>query len=113
MEQLEPGPVGEEDGVPVIPVSEQLDVEATVSNSGTETVNTITIELQLISFDGDLFTIQQGIETLEPGRLTTVSFPDVPVEGGKRYEVTISIVGGDDDPVDDVVTYLFARNADE
>lgn len=111
--KLEPGPVGERDGIPVIPVAEQLDVEATVSNRGTETVNTITVELQLVSFDGELFQDQQGIETLEPGELTTVGFTGLPVQGGKRYEITISIEGEDDDPADNAVTYLFFRNPDQ
>jgi hypothetical protein len=110
---LEPGPVGERDGIPVIPVSEQLDASATLSNRGTEAVDTIAVELQLISFDGEIYQDQQGIENLEPGELTTVSFAGLPVAAGKRYEVTITILGEDEDPADDVVRYTFMRNDEE
>lgn len=108
--KLEPGPVGDRNGIPVIPMTEQLDAEATVSNRGTEAMNTIVVELQLVSFDGELYRDRQGIESLGPGDLATVTFGGLPVQAGKRYEITISIEGGDDDATDNAVTYLFLIN---
>lgn len=111
--RLEPGPTGERNGIPVVPVSESLDAEAIISNTGTVPVDTITVYLTLMSNEGDKFEGSQGIERLEPGELTTVSFVDLPVQGGRWYEVVFSLGGQDDDPTDDRLTFQFLRNADE
>ena len=111
--KLEPGPTGERNGIPVVPVSDSLDAEAIISNRGTVPVDTITVHLTLVSNEGDTFEDSLGIERLEPGELTTVSFVDLPVQGGRLYEVVVSLGGQDDDPTDDRQTFQFLRNADE
>jgi len=111
--KLEPGPTGERNGIPVVPVSETLDAEATISNRGTVPVDTITVLLEMLSNEGDTFEASQGIERLEPGEKATVTFTDLPVEGGRLYEVVFSLGGEDDDPTDNRETFQFLRNADE
>jgi hypothetical protein len=110
---LDPAPTGERNGIPVVPVSETLDAQATVSNRGTVVVNTIVVTLTLVSNEGDTFEATQGIETLGPGELTTVTFEALPVQGGRLYEIAFSLAGPDDDPTDDRLTFQFLRNADE
>jgi hypothetical protein len=111
--KLEPSPTGERNGIPVVPVSDSLNAEAIISNRGTVPVDTITVYLTLVSNEGDRFEDSRGIERLEPGEKTTVSFLDLPVQGGRHYEVVFSLGGQDDDPTDDRQTFQFLRNADE
>lgn len=111
--KLEPGPTGERNGIPVVPVSDTLAAEAIISNRGTVPVDTITVHLTLVSNEGDRFEDSRGIERLEPGEKTTVSFTDLPVQGGRLYEVVFSLGGLDDDPTDDRQAFQFLRNADE
>jgi hypothetical protein len=111
--KLEPGPVGERSGIPLVPWSDTLDAEATVSNRGSELVETITVDLTLVSNEGELFEASQGIEALEPGDLVTVAFTGLPVQEGRIYELEFSLPGGDDDDTDDTVSFRFIRNARE
>ena len=111
--RLEPGPVGERNGIPVVPFSEGLDAEATVSNLGTVPVQTITVNLQLVSNEGEKFEASQGIEMLAPGGLTTVAFTGLPVEGGRLYEIIFTLGEDDDDPSDDRLSFQFLRNSSE
>lgn len=111
--RLDPGPTGERNGIPVIPVSETLTAEATISNSGTVPVDTIVVVLTMVSNDGERYEESRGIERLEPGELTTVTFENLPVQGGRLYEVAIALGGQDDDSTDDRLAFQFLRNADE
>jgi len=111
--KLEPGPTGERNGIPVVPVSETLTAEATISNHGTVPVDAIVVNLTMVSNDGETYEESRGIERLEPGELTTVTFTDLPVKGGRLYEVVFALAGQDDDPTDDRETFQFLRNADE
>lgn len=111
--KLEPGPTGERNGIPVVPVSETLTAEATISNSGTVPVDTIVVNLTMVSNEGETYEESRGIERLEPGEKTTVTFADLPVQGGRLYEVVFTLDGQDDDPTDDRESFQFLRNADE
>ncbi len=111
--RLDPSPTGERNGVPVVPVSETLTAEATISNRGTVPVDTIVVVLTMVSNEAESYEESQGIERLEPGEKSTVTFENLPVQGGREYEVVFSLGGQDDDPTDDRVSFRFIRNADE
>jgi hypothetical protein len=111
--KLDPAPVGEREGIPLVPLSESLDVEATVANQGTVAVQTILVTLNLVSNDGEVFETQRGIESLEPGGLSTVAFTGLPVQPGSLYEVTVALANQDDDASDDLMSFVFIRNTDE
>lgn len=108
--RIDPGPVADRDGVPLIPLSDQLDVEVVVANPGNVAVTEILVQLDLVSNEGDVFNAEQEIASLEPGALTGVTFADLPVEAGKLYEVVVSLPLEDDDPTDDEASYVFIRN---
>jgi hypothetical protein len=110
--RLDPAPVGEQVGLPVVPISDSLDVEVTVANRGTVRGVAVPVILELLSQDGSIFRDEESIALLEPGALTTVQFPGLPVEPGKLYEIIVSLGGGDDDPSDDSVSFTFIRNAE-
>jgi hypothetical protein len=109
--RLDPAPVGEQMGLPVVPLSESLGVEVTVANRGTARVASGEVALDLISQDGSIYQESQPLGVMEPGAATTVGFADLPVEPGKLYEIVVSLVGGDDNPLDDEVSFTFIRNS--
>lgn len=108
---LDPAPVGEQMGLPVVPLSESLAVEVTVANRGTARVASAEVALDLISQDGSIHQESRVLGAMEPGAATTVGFTDLPVEPGKLYEIVVSLVGGDDNPADDQVSFTFIRNS--
>jgi hypothetical protein len=110
--RLDPEPVGEQVGLPVIPVSESLDADVTVANRGTVRAVAITVTLELISQDAMIETFEQEISVLEPGAAATVSFTGLPAEPGKLYEIVVSLGAGDDDPSNDRISFTFIRNTD-
>lgn len=107
---LDPAPVGEQVGLPVVPLSESLSVEVTVANRGSARVGSIEVTLDLLSTEGTIYQDRQSAGSLEPGAATAVAFADLPVEPGGLYEVIVSLVGEDDDPSDDQVDFIFIRN---
>lgn len=111
--RLEPGPTGERNGIPVVPVSDTLVAEATISNRGTVPVDTIVVNLTMVSNEGESYEESRNITRLEPGELTTVTFAELPVQGGRLYEIVFALGGTDDDPTDDRDSFQFFRNADE
>ena len=111
--KLEPGPTGERNGIPVVPVSDTLTAEATISNRGTVAVDTIVVTLSMVSNEGESYDESRSIERLEPGEKTTVTFAELPVQGGRLYEIVFALGGTDDDPTDDRDSFQFFRNADE
>jgi hypothetical protein len=111
--KLEPGPTGERNGIPVVPVSDSLTAEATISNRGTVPVDGIVVNLSMVSNTGETYEESRTVERLEPGALTTLTFVDLPVQGGRLYEIVFALGGTDDDPTDDRDSFQFFRNADE
>ena len=109
---LDPAPIGEQELLPVVPVSESLDADVTVANRGTVRAVAVTVILELVSEDATKVTFEQEIAVLEPGALTTVSFLDLPAEPGKLYEIVVSLGSEDDDPSDDQLSFTFLRNTD-
>jgi len=108
--RLDPEPVGEQVGLPVVPVSESLDADVTVANRGTVRAVGILVILELVSQDATIERFEEEIAVLEPGALGTVSFPGLPAEPGGLYEIVISLGSEDDDPSDDTMSFTFIRN---
>ena len=108
--KLEPGPVGEAEGIPVVPAGSSLSAEVTVSNRGNTDAELITVLLDLISDSGPPAQSRQVINSLSSGALTTLVFRDLPVAPGGRYEVVATIENADDDESDNVIRMLFTVN---
>jgi hypothetical protein len=108
---LDPAPVGESEGLPVVPVSTEQSVTVTISNRGNLGATGITVSLRLLSNTGDLYEDSQDIAGLEGGAKTSLTFANLPVSPGVTYEVSVSVPGGDDDPDNDSITFRFVVNA--
>lgn len=111
--RLDPGPVGEQVGLPVVPASPTLDAEVTVANRGTVRAVAVVVVLELITQEGTKARFEQQVAVLEPGALSTVVFADLPAETGGLYEIVISLGSEDDAPADDTLSFTFIRNARE
>ncbi len=109
---LDPEPIGEQGGLPIVPVSDSLDVDVTVANRGTVRAVAVTVVLELLTQDATVERFEAEIAVLEPGALTTVTFIGLPAEPGKLYEIVVTLVGEDDDPSDDRISFIFRRNTD-
>ena len=73
---LDPEPIGEQELLPVVPVSDSLDADVTVANRGTVRAVAVTVILELVVRGRHhRATFEQEIAVLEPGALTTVSLP--------------------------------------
>jgi hypothetical protein len=110
--KLDPAPIGDDEGIPVVPLSETLDAEVTVSNRGTVEETAIAVQLNVISGDGSQVTFDQSIDGIAPGALSSLLFEDLPVEPGGLYEIVATLLVDDDDAGDDVATLVFIRNAE-
>jgi hypothetical protein len=106
---LDPGPMGTESGVPVVPLSETLDAEVTISNKGTVEEIGIPVQLDLIS-QGSRVTFTEDVDAIDPGALASLRFADLPVEPGVLYEIVASVPAEDDDDTNDTASFVFIRN---
>ncbi|MDP2624127.1 MAG: hypothetical protein Q8Q29_10045 [Actinomycetota bacterium] len=110
--RLEPSPVGVSGGLPVVPVSSSQSLGVTINNRGNESRTGIVVTLQLVSNDGEEYSATQEIESLEGGAARSLTFADLPVKPGTRYQVTVSIPSDDDEADNDSTTFRFAVNED-
>jgi len=107
---LDPGPTGEEGGIPVVPYSEQLDAAITIANRGNVFVEDARVVVEVVSNEGDYAEFEQAVGSLQPGQLTALLFENLPVEPGKIYEVIVTLPDGDDDRTNDRLSIVFVRN---
>ncbi|MBN2114151.1 MAG: hypothetical protein JW785_08500 [Acidimicrobiia bacterium] len=111
--RLDPAPVGEQVGLPVVPVSESLNADVTVANRGTVRAVGVTVILELVTQEATVERFEREVAVLEPGALTTVSFTGLPAEPGGLYEILVSLGAEDDNPADDRISFTFIRNTSE
>lgn len=111
--RLDPGPVGEEGGIRVVPVAGRLDAEATVVNRGTVEALGVLLQLTLVGEDGSLYEADRQIDLILPTALSTVVFEDLPMNPDTIYELTIGLTRADDDPSDDSESIIFKWNEEE
>ena len=111
--RLDPGPIGEEGGIRVVPVADRLDAEATIGNRGTVEALGVLIRLTLVGEDGTLYEDEGQIDLILPTALSTVVFEDLPMSPDTIYELTITLARADDDPSDDSESLIFKWNEEE
>ncbi len=107
-----PAPIGERGGVPLVPFSETIDVQAVVSNMGNEEETGITVDLEVLDVDaGEVITDQAIVDTLVGGASTTVMFDDLPLTPGGLYELSLrATIPLDNDPDNDSWSLTFIWN---
>ncbi len=108
-----PQPVGDEQGVPVIPASDDFEAQVTLVNRGNEPEGELELELLLLRLEGgtSVATESRTIEPLGPGDALTIGFPDLPVEQGIMYElVARAPLDFDADPASNELRKVFIWN---
>jgi hypothetical protein len=108
--RLDPAPVGEQEGLPVIAFLGTQRAEVTVSNRGNISAAAISIQLSLISNEGTLWEARQAIDLLEGGSLTSIVFSEIPIEPGITYQIVATSLFADDDDEDDSFSLTFLVN---
>ena len=107
---LDPSSLGEQDGLPVIPSGQGLDAAVAVANRGNVEVEGVLVRVVLVSSEGTRVEDDRTVEVLAPGEVTSLSFADLPVSAGTIYEITARIEAVDDDPLDDVISFVFVMD---
>ncbi len=87
-----------EEGIPVLPPSDAVIVEVTISNRGNEAESGIPVSFSLLSADGSTVPITKTmvIEHIGPGELATLTFVDIAIGEGGVYEVVVEVLLDDD-----------------
>ena len=106
-----PEPVGESGGLPVVPFSESLDIQAVVSNVGNEDEPTIGVLLEISDIEsGTVLKDTQTVTDLAAGASTTVTFTDLEITQGRLYQAKVVVTIAEDiDPDNNVweMTFLW------
>jgi hypothetical protein len=108
--RLDPAPVGDSEGLPVVPISARQAIEVTIVNRGNADRAEIPVSMQLVSSDGEEYTATIEIASIAGGAARAVTFADLPVKPGTLYQVRVFLPPGDDDPDNDFIIFRFAVN---
>jgi hypothetical protein len=107
-----PEAIGDRGGIPLVPFSDSLSVQAVVSNSGNEEEPAVGVDLVVLNVDtGESIADEQTIDALEGGASTTVTFADLQIVPGGLYQVTVTVtIPLDNDPDNDSWSWTFIWN---
>ena len=108
----DPVPIGDRGGVPLVPFSDTISIQAVVSNVGNEEEVDVPVELVVLDVDaGTSRTLTETVESLVAGASTTVLFSDLDIAPGGLYEVRLTAtIPLDNDPDNDSWTLTFIWN---
>ena len=109
----DPEPLGDENGIRVVPDSDSFSVQLVVTNEGNVTAELITVGLRLTAAVADASEERSEIVALlEPGQATTVLFPDFVLVPAVVYELQATVDIPDDDvPDNNSWDLIFIQNA--
>ena len=109
----DPEPLGDENGIRVVPDSDSFSVQLVVTNEGNVTAELITVGLRLTAAVADASEERSEIVALlEPGQATTVLFPDFVLVPAVVYELQATVDIPDDDvPDNNSWELIFIQNA--
>ncbi len=112
--QLNPEPVGDRVGIPLVPYSETVDLTAIVSNTGNDVEPTVLVELEVLNADtNDRVTLTETIADLVGGGSSSVTFADLDIVPGGLYQLKLTVtITEDSRPDDDLWKITFIRNGE-
>ena len=110
----DPEPIGDREGVPLVPFSDSLTLNVIVSNEGNEEETAIPLEVVVVDVEtGDVTGERATIDVLAAGASTTISFTDLSFSPGGLYQVTATATIPNDMNADnDIWKLTFAWNAE-
>jgi hypothetical protein len=90
--KLDPGPVGDQNGIPVVPIADAFSVLAGIINQGNQTESSLVVDLVLERENGTPpYQAQSTIIELAPGASQIVTFGDVPALAGQQSVLSITV----------------------
>lgn len=100
------------EGSVTIEFTELIEFKVVVSNDGNTRSEASQVTLEIVGGDGSSQSFSQGVEALEPGASTTVSFVEVPVSPSVAYQVAarLPLVQGESETDDNARTQRFTIN---
>ena len=109
-----PEPVSESGGIPVVPFSASIDVQAVISNIGNEDEPSVDVSLEVFDIDtGAVVTDSQIVTDLGAESSTTVVFSNVDIAPGGLYQVKVTATIDEDiDPDNDEWEMTFIWRAE-
>ena len=110
----EPAPTGDRGGIPLVPFSDTIAINAVVSNVGNEDATAVVVRLEILDVDnGGTIVRDQSVDSLLAGASTSVSFAELEIQPGGLFQATVSVtIEGDADPDNDAWTMTFIWNAE-
>lgn len=100
--QLDPEPVSDRGGIPLIPFSDMVNLTAVVTNTGNEVASSVVVKLDLLNADTDeSISITETIAEIAGGSSSSVSFPDLDVAPDGLYQVKLTVTIDDDNRPED------------
>lgn len=111
---IEPAPVGERAGVPLVPFADSIGVNAVISNVGNEDETGVTVTLNVLGVEtGESFTLDEVIDEISAGASTTISFLDLDIAPGGLYQASLSVkITGDVHTDNDAWSTTFTWNSE-
>jgi hypothetical protein len=112
----EPEPLGTQNGVPVVPDTEDFVVSAVVTNEGNLPEELIQVRLTLAAGDEVRPSIERNelIPVLGPGEATTRTFDQIELVPGTLYELRVTVTIAEDKAIENNEWKLvFVRNSSE
>ena len=109
---VEPAPTGERGGIPLVPFSESIAVNAVISNLGNEDASAVAVRLEIVDIDaGGTLTRTATVDSLTAGASTTVTFVDLGITPGGLYQATVAVtIDADADASNDTWSMTFIWN---
>lgn len=110
----DPEPIGDREGIPLVPFSDSLALNVIVSNEGNEEETAIPVEVTIVDVESGESTSERAtVNALAAGASTTVTFTDLPFVPGGLYQATATAtIPNDMNPDNDTWTLTFAWNAE-
>lgn len=100
--QLDPLPVSDRSGVPLVPFSDSLSLTAIVTNTGNEAELDVAVVLEVLNADtNEVETLTQVILEIAGGSASSVTFADLSITAGSLYQVKLMVTIADDNREDD------------
>ena len=111
---IEPTPVGDRAGVPIVPFSETIAINALVTNVGNEDEARIAVNLEVFEINSDVVVRRSSVvDGLVAGASTTVLFDNLEIAAGGLYQAKLTAAIDDDiDAENNVWELVFIWNAE-
>ncbi len=111
---MNPEPVGDRGGIPVVPFAESVAINAVIVNEGNEDEAAVAIDLEVLNVETNaVVTRSEVVDGLSAGASTTVLFENLDIKPDGLYQAKLTVTISDDiEPGNNVWKLVFIWNAE-